>query len=265
MTRPQPALRAPILIPIAALALSVAACSGTSETPDAGIAGDSGVEADSGVEPDAGEEVDAGVGPCNPVDGTGCEMDNYCVYQSMTDKGTCRELINAMGFEEVCDTGLQNCDPGMVCLKLSGENAATCRKVCRLREGTGCEGLGAGDIGAAASYACTLRLAGVVRTYGLCAPAADRCDPLDNMCGAQENCEIVQDDGTTGCIVAGSQPLGANCSMNSCRRGGVCWTMADVSMTPTCYEPCTLPNGMCTTANYACVNVGLPFGLCAPM
>lgn len=240
------------------LALALAGCSG-SETVDAGPP-DSG-PVDTGVEPDAGE-VDSGVqGPCNPVDGTGCnQADQFCVLQTSSDDGQCRELINAAGHEQECNQSLQNCEAGYACLLLQGENAPTCRKVCDIRDGTGCAGLA----GSSAAYACNIRLQGI-RRHGFCGPAAAACDPLDNMCPMAENCDFVDNDGNTGCVAAGPVLPGGNCSMDRCRRGNLCVTLQNVSMDPTCYQPCDLQNPTCTQANYVCGDIGAPFGLCVPM
>jgi len=241
-----------------ALAFGLAACSG-SETPDAGTV-DAG-PADTGVEPDAGE-IDSGVqGPCNPIDGTGCnEPDRFCVLQTDTDDGQCRELIGAVGHEQECNPSLQNCEAGFACLQIQGENAATCRKVCKLSMNEGCEGL----TGGSAAYSCNIRLQGI-RQHGFCGPAADACDPLDNMCPMAENCDFVDSNGATGCVPAGSTQAGGNCSMDRCARGNLCVTLQNVSMDPTCYQPCDLQNPTCTQANYVCGDIGAPFGLCVPM
>lgn len=237
--------------------LALAACSGD-DTPDAGPV-DAG-PVDTGVEVDAGPP-DTGVqGPCNPVDGTGCiETDKFCVLQTSTDEGQCRELINPVGHEEVCSQQLQNCEAGFACLLLQGEDDPTCRKVCRVIGGEGCDGLS----GSAAAYDCSLRLQGV-RDYGFCAPAAEACDPLNNQCPMAENCGFIDQEGNTGCIPAGPRQLGQTCNMDACARGGICVTLTNVSDTPTCYEPCDLSNPTCMQANYVCGDIGAPFGLCVP-
>lgn len=147
----------------AGLALAVAACSGSDDI-DAGVI-DAGF-ADSGVEVDAGPPDSGLPAECNPVDGSGCATDRYCVLQlsgSQDGKGQCRELINPVAHEAECSQSLQNCEAGFACTFFQGDDNPTCRKVCNLQDGTGCEGL----TGSAISYACNLR-PGQFARYGFC-------------------------------------------------------------------------------------------------
>jgi hypothetical protein len=245
------------LITSVCFGLALTACSG-SDTPDAGPV-DAG-PVDTGIMPDAGPP-DTGVqGPCNPVDGTGCNMaDNFCVLQTDTDKGQCRELINAAVHEAECNQSLQNCAAGMACLFLEGDDTPVCRKVCTIIGGAGCEGL----TGASATYACNVRLQGT-RRHGFCGEVAPSCDPLNDMCPMSENCDFVDDQGNTGCVAAGPVQLGGSCVRDRCRRGALCVTLETVSMDPTCYQPCDTQNPTCTQANYQCGDIGADFGLCVP-
>lgn len=252
----------PLALRLSAVGLAglLAACSGGDDGADAGPM-DSGVAPDSGADIDAGP-ADTGVqGPCDPISGGGClNPAQSCVLQIDDDDGQCRELINAVGHEEVCNQSLQNCEAGFACLFLQGDDDPTCRKVCDVRSGDGCDGVQ----GSAAAYACTIRLQGI-RQYGFCGEAAEACDPLNSTCGMGENCGFVDDNGNTGCIPAGSSPLGGNCSMDACRAPGMCVTLTNVNMNPTCYEPCDLMNPVCSQPNHDCGDIGAPFGLCVPM
>lgn len=148
---------------IASLGLALAACSGSDEVDagpmDVGFP-DSGVEIDAGP-PDSGLPEE-----CNPVDGTGCATDRYCVLQlsgALNGKGQCRELINAVGHEQECNGALQNCEAGYACVQFQDDDFPICRKVCNLQNGEGCEGV----MGQFLSYSCNIR-PGQFARFGFC-------------------------------------------------------------------------------------------------
>lgn len=236
-------------------------------TPDSGVVGDSGMPVDSGLPTDGGSgPTDSGVvqGPCNPIDGTGCiATDNYCVLQPQQDQGMCRLLINPVGHEQACDTTQQNCQAGYACVRFQGDATAVCHKVCSQLNGMGCEGLtGTSTVG----YQCNIAVQGSTN-FAFCGerpPPPRTCDPLNNTCPNNQNCGPISQT-EVGCIPSGNVPLNSPCGAGAgaCQRPGICAGLNGAS--PTCLEPCNLTTMVCSTPNTQCVNVGRPYGLCAPM
>ena len=235
---------------------------------DAGTNG--GMNADAG-DPDAGP-FDSGVmgfpdaagpmGNCNPVDGTGCNMGNTCVYQPSLNEPQCRMLASMQAAPNAeCDVMLQNCGVGYSCINLTGGPGPRCLKICRNGNNTDCASV---PDTTGNGFACLLNLNGV---YGACAPRPTSCVPYNDTCMMGEHCEIVGTE--LGCVPDGMAALGQPCggANGACMRGGIC---VNLTGTAVCMEPCD-PNSMansCSGMNQECggelsINgMGLGFGVC---
>jgi hypothetical protein len=149
----------------------------------------------------------------------------------------------------------------MACLHIGGEPEAKCYKVCDLLTSAECDPLTTQELG----YACLAlnRSGGLTTKNGLCAPIGVPCDPLDDRCTADETCSLI----TTRlavCQEQGAVPIGGDCTMDQCLKGGVCVPLVDGNGNPLgtkCYEPCDRNAPACGAG--MCTDVGLDrIGLC---
>jgi hypothetical protein len=228
--------------------LALAACGGGSNAGPVDAGPGDASSADTGVV-DAGP-VDAG--PCDPTTGGGCAADRFCVWlpSGAVELVQCR-TIGDKALNQACSTSLQDCAAGMTCLQLQGDESPTCRQVCT-PDGEECDALPDGV------YACTY-LQDTSRMHGFCRRTGGPCDPLDDRCAVSQVCSLTERG--TFCERSGSTQPGGDCSMNACRRGGLCVALPDVA--PTCYAPCD-PMAMdpgCGTGRCARLE-GYEFGIC---
>ncbi len=245
-------------LPLLLLPLALA-CSGSDDDRDSGLkpTGDAGTNPDATVsEMDAGSDgPDTGVvGPCNPLDGSGCANPNeFCVLQQNA-LGQCRLLPNQNPHEAACDLQLQDCAPGYMCIVFQGEAGPTCRKTC--------DGLCNGVTGMSPNYSCISFVANA--EYGVCLGTGDTCTPANDMCPQGETCALVSQQGDTACTMAGTGQIGQACAGggSGCAEG-VCINLG----TPTCYEGCDQMNP-CASATAVCQGLqgpggtALSFGIC---
>lgn len=245
----------------AALALGAAACGDeVPEMKDVGFP-DAGMLPDLGT-PDLGMTDGGPMGPCNPVDGSGCPSGEYCVLNLNTDEGVCRTLPAMNAFGEQCDSAMQDCAPGLVCVAIEQGQPAICAQACD-NLGSTCTGLP----DTSSTYTCGNSNAEA--NYGICfASGGPSCDPLDALgCGANMTCGLVSADFDTACVDAGNGQVGGSCmpGTNECAPGqGICINLGG---TPSCFETCG-PQKSCTSMNAACQTLQTqggatsPFGVC---
>ncbi len=246
-----------------AAALMTCACTGGGDdnNPDVGVP-------DSGKGPDGcgldNQPRDGGVnlGPCNPADGTRCEVSSgrYCVWDYETDEGACRCLGDApKNAGESCSLDAKDCAAGLACISING--MATCYQVCTQQNPMECDRLNTPDV----TFACfPIRTAtGQTTMYGLCDGLGRPCDPLIDQCDATETCVLVSTRSAV-CLPSGPVPLGGDCSVDECAKGGLCVPLVDQNGNPLgtkCYEPCDLGTPACGAGS--CTDVGLDgFGIC---
>lgn len=228
---------------------ALVACSGDDSGSDVGTpTPDAGQETpDSGVEPDAGTP-DSGVEEgCNPVDGTGCPTDRFCVLQRDVNEGQCRELIDTVPLGQECSLLQQNCEVGQACSFFTGDDNAICRQVCRLGSNQNCQALGA-------DFDCII-FSSLEDTFGYCGSTAPECDPLDPATcpNANETCGFRLNILT--CIDVGTTDIGGNCEQENCVTGAVCLRVGNINNGDAiCYEPCD-SNTSCTLPNHMCQGV----------
>lgn len=205
---------------------------------------------------DAGPPRDGGPTVCDPVQNSGCEAPNECLYHISLNAPQCR-MPGTNGLGDECAVNAQDCPGGYTCLQLQDDPNPICRKVCRLSDGTGCEGLG--------GYECNLQIVGEDE-FGWCVACAGTCDPLSPNCAMNQVCTLQGSCGTV-CASAGSAPLNASCMNDACRAPGMCLRINEVNMgQPRCYEPCDLMNANCSTMGYQCADIGQgDWGVCIPM
>lgn len=245
------------------LALTFTACSSSDDESDGGVnsGADAGPGSDSGEPADGGGFPDADppeVGPCNPVDGTGCMGEQKCLFVPNINVQQCRLVGNpAKQHEEMCN-GL-DCDVGLVCLNLG--DGQKCYGVCDpMGSGVGCEDLG----GMFGMYSCV----GLTDSqdnpllYGACDGSNGTCNPQDDTCSVGKVCTR-QAMGRPKCEAEGTVQLGGDCSMENCARGGYC---TDQGGGLTCYKACNrqsppMENGCADIESCEAVS-GQTFGVC---
>ncbi|MEO1228660.1 MAG: hypothetical protein AAFZ18_07130 [Myxococcota bacterium] len=234
---------------------------------DAGMGGtDGGMTGDDMGTDDAGAADSGAPAACNPVDGSGCPTDEFCVLLFNTGEGQCRTLPDQKAFGATCDPALQDCGPGLSCLQFQGQPEATCLQTCTAGSG-GVECANVPDMSRV--YSCTVTPNVPNPTYGACvgnngAP----CNPLDMMsCPGGEVCSVVQGTVNTACAMAGGAMLGENCNVGNCAEGqGICMNFTG---DPLCYEPCNPAQPACSQNAYRCVTptlgmMSFNFGVCVP-
>lgn len=211
--------------------------------------------------PDAGAGVaDAGpVGPtgpsCDPVAGTGCEVEagTTCVWDPDTDRAACQVLTSHLLHRDPCYPDEPSCGAGLTCTALRNDETTTCYQVCDPESGQGCEALGSG----LQHFVCSA-LEGL--SQGVCLVAGSTCDPLLDSCGAGEVCGFR--GGQTTCLAAGEVPLGGDCSVNGCAPGGLCLKLTDRARAE-CFAPCDPGQPRCPGGDAVCSAIdGHPFGVC---
>jgi hypothetical protein len=209
--------------------------------------------------------LDSGINlpPCNPANGQGCEVSSgrFCVWSWEDDEGSCRCLGEAPKLAgEACSEELQDCAAGLSCIGVTG--APICHPVCTQANPAECEAYNT-PTEIFACFALQRANGSTTVRYGLCISAGQSCDPLDDQCPATDTCVLVSTSASV-CRPSGTVPIGGDCELEECAKGGVCVPLVDQNGNPlgtTCYEPCDLAAPMCLAG--ACTDVGIEgFGLC---
>jgi hypothetical protein len=251
------------VLSIAAFAL-FACTDGDDDNPDTGIT-DAGFLSDGCYLDNPPRDSGINLPACNPANGQGCEVSSgrYCVWNYQTDDGSCRCLGDAPKARgEACNEFLQDWAAGNVCIQVGHDVAATCHPVCTQEDPRECDALNTNQ----ETFACfALQRSNGTATeqHGLCVSAGQACNPLDDQCPVTETCVLVSISAAV-CRPSGNVPLGGDCSLDECEKGGVCVPLLDQNGNPLgtlCYEPCDLVTPTCMMG--ACTDVGIEgFGLC---
>ena len=235
---------APHLLVAAGLSFS-SACS--DDEPGDGAA-DAGPGVDAAPSADAGSDAgplpactpsdEPPLFPCNPVDGTRCELETgtRCVLDPVIDEGACVCLDGRKGFQEPCDTARFECASGFSCFALQGDDGPTCQKICAFETGVGCEEI---DQSGVEAFECAGLQApdGMgAAEFGLCVSVGESCDLVTNDCPDNQTCTITGLQ--TACADVGNQALGETCSLDArCERGLVC-VQGPTDVRPVCNQVC---------------------------
>jgi hypothetical protein len=154
---------------------------------------------------------------------------------------------------------LQDCAPGLTCINIEGN--PMCYQVCTQDNPLECDALNDGTN----TFLCFPIVRGdqtVTQNFGLCV-GRESCNPLDDRCASDETCTLITAS-SNACLQSGPIPIGGDCSMDFCMKGGVCVPLTDQNGNPlgtNCYEPCDLTAPECSAG--ACQDVGIEgFGLC---
>ena len=247
------------LAPIVGL-LALAGCPERGELPDAGPE-DAGLAAACGPdEPPADSGVHGRA--CDPVDGSRCahRPNHLCVWDFAEDDARCTCTLTRGALGAICDDRQSSCGPGLACLGFVGQPFASCRQVCNLADGSGCEAITTARPEEA--VACVpVRVGGRPTTrHGVCLELGTRCDPLDDRCPGGEACGLLGP--RTVCLAEGSGLPGEPCEPGGCRKGALCVPLVDGQgreLGARCYLPCALAAPACPEGR--CANVGLEVGL----
>ncbi len=221
---------------------------GTGGRPDSGADFDGGAP-DAAVFPDAAACLpsdEPAPFPCNPVDGTRCEVSTgtRCVLEPQLDEGRCVCLEGSKGFRESCADGEPECQPGFACFGLVGQGGPTCQKICDFESGRGCEEVDETGIEA---YECggLDDGTGMAATHGICFFVGEACDLLINDCPPSQTCTVTGLQ--SACVDVGNQAEGEDCSLDArCQRDLVCWR-GRLDLRPNCKPVCDpdLPEDPC--------------------
>jgi len=232
------ASRSARVITIAAGLLFVAACSDddapTSTPSDAGSGIDGGGDVDAGAPlPACTPLSEPAPFPCNPVDGTRCELSTgtRCVLDVFTDEAACVCLDDRKGFQEPCDPARLECAAGFACFALVDDPGPTCQKICDFLTGEGCQDIDQSGVDA---FECA-GLQGASE-FGVCVFAGQACDLVLNDCPGNQTCTITGLQ--TACAGVGNQELGEECDLDArCQRGLIC-VEGPTDLEPVCNQVC---------------------------
>jgi hypothetical protein len=201
-----------------------------------------------------------GGGACNPYNGTGCPGGQFCAWKANTDLLACRPLPDTpKGFEQGCDPTLPDCQVGLACTAIAPGAANTCFKICDPQNGAGCLNL----VGMSPGYECQAiidKTSMMNAPYGICLPTAPSCNPLMDMCAANETC--TQTPSGLKCQVSGTGAKGDPCVTNGCQKGLVCVAIANHPAA--CYPPCdpSATTTTCSTGDVCLMLTALNYGVC---
>lgn len=231
--------------------LALAGCdSGEPAGPDAMIVRDASLLDGSGLL-DAGQASDAGpaasdggstlceIAVCDPRSPDGCSAGS-CVLWS--DASSCETSPGGFSAGMACETTM-DCAPGLACF-LDG-TAGTCGRVC-------CPGDAMACTDGAVCAGSGVLVDGTETSWGRCLPPRT-CDVLrpTETCEAREGCYIVDAEGNTQCLVAGTGGPGEACAaQQDCQPGFFCGGIGSMRR---CVRICRLGAGECPESEGRCV------------
>ncbi|MBK8012596.1 MAG: hypothetical protein IPK13_14695 [Deltaproteobacteria bacterium] len=195
------------------------------------------------------------VSDCDPVNDTGCQDGERCVWSVTDDSTTCHvrpPLETEPG--DPCSVDEISCGEGQVCTALGAEEGTRCYALCDAASDFTCPT----HPNISQAYVC---MPLVDLSYGLCVLTGSQCDVLNpSTCDSDETCSVF--GGVTSCVPAGDLSAGEDCSTASCASGLSCIKLSD-RPTPVCLSPCDANTRECPNAEDVCVGLeGFSFGLC---
>jgi hypothetical protein len=196
---------------------------------------------------------------CEPFNDQ-CMAGEYCqVVDAVGNTGCIPEGTATVG----TSCGQVACMKGGICLDFGNPGDPSCYEPC--------DSVGGGSCANPGDLCSGFTINQQPSSFGICSVAPAGCLPFQpNDCPANENCEVIGSDGTTGCVPAGTAGPGQSCGQatGGCQKGSICLNLGQPG-DPKCYEPCdTVANPTtCSAGTCGGLSVGnpptnLPFGIC---
>lgn len=257
------------------LATALPACSGTSQPPldaspprDASVV-DSTLGSDSGgASVDAGSDASALVdaatvwcgGACDPARADACA--DLTLVCRVDERGAACAPRSDAGVATMGDAcGVQaDCAPGLACFAQTPGLPGRCLEPCcaptdRCGADRRCRGTG-------------LLAEGTASPWHACLPPVT-CDLAgrEHPCATGEGCYVVDDVGTTECLLAGPAQPGAPCTIpNDCAPGSVCTGLTTRTCVQVCFLASTQPRQGCADGERCQAQAYSPpgTGICTP-
>ncbi len=177
---------------------------------------------DDGVEADCQLSVDASA-PDADLQVVGCRLKNVSGTLSPQCLGAKAEGTDGVS----CQNGA-DCAPGFDCVE--GEGGSVCRRYCCLGSCSGQASTNGGE-----TFCDVQRLVDTGTKAPVCMPIK-HCELFqEGTCGSTETCAVVTENGDTGCVAIGPQPVGESCDELHCAAGLTCIGQAGNRK---CYELC---------------------------